>query len=171
MGPALPYVCLFCKFNVLLSILPCSIEIGGPNRGGVPAGSAVRGFVLQLLCLAFWSLPSVRVGIDRREHLYLYCNTAGAVSHGLGVVREFRRPNPPRVGDKPPRYISPFPPMDPVLYRGTGARQPACPGRSLAGRAGLPFATHPGRFAESSLQRRLPLVGRLARRASWPRAR
>ena len=83
MGPALPYVCLFCKFNVLLSILPCSIEIGGPNRGGVPAGSAVRGFVLQLLCLAFWSLPSVRVGIDRREHLYTHYNTAGAVSHGL----------------------------------------------------------------------------------------
>ena len=97
MGPALPYVCLFCKFNVLRSILPCSIETGGPNRGGVPAGSAVRGFVLQLLCLAFWSLPSVRVGIDCREHLYLYYNTAGPVAHWLGVVREFRRPNPPRM--------------------------------------------------------------------------
>ena len=105
MGPALPYVCLFCKFNVLLSILSCSIEAGGPNRGGVPAGSTARGFVLQLLCLAFWSLPSVRVGIDRREHLYLYYNTAGPVAHWLGVVREFRRPTPPTAGDKPPRYI------------------------------------------------------------------
>ena len=48
MGPALPYVCLFCKFNVLRSILPCSIETGGPNRGGVPAGSAVRGFCFAI---------------------------------------------------------------------------------------------------------------------------
>ena len=102
MGPALPYVCLFCKFNVLRSILPCSIETGGPNRGGVPAGSAVRGFVLQLLCLAFWSLPSVRVGIDCREHLYTHYNTAGAVSHGLWDCKEVSPPHSAQGGGQAP---------------------------------------------------------------------
>ena len=114
MGPALPYVCLFCKFNVLLSILSCSIEAGGPNRGGVPAGSAVRGFVLQLLCLAFWSLPSVRVGIDRREHLYLYCNTAGAVSHGLWDCKEVSPPHSAQGGGQAPTLHFPLPTHGPL---------------------------------------------------------
>ena len=153
MGPALPYVCLFCKFNVLRSILPCSIEIGGPNRGGVPAGSAVRGFVLQLLCLAFWSLPSVRVGIDCREHLYTHYNTAGAVSHGLWDCKEVSPPHSAQGGGQAPALHSPpSPPMDPCPVSGYWSASAGLSRQKPGRAAGLPFATPSWAIRESPIR-------------------
>ena len=67
--------------------------------------------------------------------------------HSVLARRILPRPTPTPAGDKPPRYIPPPHPWPPVLYRGTGARQPACPGRSLAGRRVCHSPLRPGRFA------------------------
>ena len=56
-------------------------------------------------------------------------------------------PPRPQRGTSPRATFPPPHPWTPVLYRGTGARQPACPGRSLAGRRVCHSPLRPGRFA------------------------
>ncbi len=67
--------------------------------------------------------------------------------HSVLARRILPRPTPTPAGDKPPRYISPFPPMDPCPVSGYWSASAGLSRQKPGRPAGLPFATHPGRFA------------------------
>ena len=113
-----------------------------PERGTSPGRRLHSSALRYLLSVRLRSDRSCRLGPAHqgmKKHEWL--GTAywrGGFCHA---------PPRPQRGTSPRATFPPPHPWTPVLYRGTGARQPACPGRSLAGRRVCHSPLRPGRFA------------------------